>query len=152
MYAKEEIYKKAYTELNEVINILSDNEKSKIPNELIKNLQDNMDKEYKFKFDISKGIFEQNYMVETKALIVELYERFLAPEEEKEFWKKYDRMCLKKIEAEKQKKYSKETLFKSSEGYKTNEDRFKKMDALILAKKENVIIKIINKLKKILKG
>lgn len=40
-------------------------------------------------------------MVETKALIVEMYERYLCPPEEKEYWKKYDEECLLLIEEKK---------------------------------------------------
>ena len=151
MIAKEKIYKRAYTELNEVIKVLSENEKNKIPDTIKKNLEENMDKEYKFKLDMSKGIFEQNYMTETKALIVELYKKFLAKEEEREFWKKYDKMCLEKIEAKKSEKYNKDILFNKKERYITHEDKFKKMDSLILIKKENFIKKIIKKIINIFK-
>ena len=151
MIAKEKIYKRAYTELNEVIKVLSENEKNKIPDTIKKNLEENMDKEYKFKLDMSKGIFEQNYMTETKALIIELYKKFLAKEEEREFWKKYDKMCLEKIEAKKSEKYNKDILFNKKERYITHEDKFKKMDSLILIKKENFIKKIIKKIINIFK-
>lgn len=151
MIAKEKIYKRAYTELNEVIKVLSENEKNKIPDTIKKNLEENIDKEYKFKLDMSKGIFEQNYMTETKALIVELYKKFLAKEEERVFWKKYDKMCLKKIEAKKREKYNKDILFNKKERYITHEDKFKKMDSLILIKKENFIKKIIKKIINIFK-
>ena len=94
-------YKKAYTELNEIFKILDKEQKDKIPNDFINNISNNMDKDYKFEFDSSKGIFEQELMAETEALLVEIYERYLAPSEEKEMWQKYDKYCLNKIEEEK---------------------------------------------------
>ena len=99
-------YKKAYVELNEILKVLSKEQKEKIPKNFINNISNNMDKNYKFTFDESKGIFEQNLMVETEALLVEIYERYLAPNEEEELWQKYDRFCLDKIENEKREKYN----------------------------------------------
>ena len=34
-------------------------------------------------------------MVETKALLVQLYEKYLSKPEEKEFWNKYNIECMK---------------------------------------------------------
>lgn len=99
-------YKKAYVELNEIFKYLSDEQKNKIPSNFINNISNNIDRDYKFIFDETKGIFEQDLMIETEALLVEIYERYLAPDEEKEFWQKYDKFCLNKIEEEKRKKYN----------------------------------------------
>ena len=99
-------YKKAYTELNEIFKVLSSDQKDKIPLVFINNVKNNMDTNYEFKYDISKEIFEQDLMIETKALLIEIYERYLAPSEEEELWQKYDRFCLDKIENEKREKYN----------------------------------------------
>ena len=108
-------YKKAYVELNEIIKVLSDEQKNKIPEVFKQNLIEDMDTSYKFEFDNTKGIFEQDLKVETKALLVEIYERYLAPEEEKELWEKYDKLCLSKIEEEKRKKYNTDNIFENKE-------------------------------------
>lgn len=105
-------YKKAYTELNEVIKELSKLEIEKIPNDLIKNIEANMDMEYKWEYDNSKTLLEQDLMPETKALIVEIYERYLCSEDEKELWKKYDEICLNKIEKQKRTMYNVKDIFK----------------------------------------
>lgn len=99
-------YKKAYVELNEIFKVLAKEQRDKIPEVFIDNVRNNMDSDYEFEYDESKGIFEQNLMVETEALLVEIYERYLATEDEKEMWQKYDRFCLNKIEEEKRAKYS----------------------------------------------
>ena len=99
-------FRKAYVELYEIIKKMSKQEFQKIPEEYIVNLKNEMDRTYKFEFEEKKGILNQNFKVETKALLVELYERFLAPDDEKEFWKKYDRICIDAIEKEKQKRFS----------------------------------------------
>ena len=115
-------YKKAYVELNEIIKVLSDEQKNKIPEVFKQNLIEDMDTSYKFEFDNTKGIFEQDLKVETKALLVEIYERYLAPEEEKELWEKYDKLCLSKIEEEKRKKYNTDNVFGNKEEENKKED------------------------------
>lgn len=105
-------YKKAYKELNEIIKELSKAELEKIPNELIRNIETNMDIEYKWEYDKSKTLVEQDLMPETKALIVEIYERYLCPEDEKEFWKEYDKICINKTEEQKKEMYKTKNIFK----------------------------------------
>ena len=58
-----------------------------------------------FVFDTKKGIFEQDLMTETKALHVEIYERYLAPPEEKQMWEKYDKYCEDKKKADRIQQY-----------------------------------------------
>ena len=94
---KELLYKKAYVELYETLKFLDKKEKNKIPSSLIENIEKKMDKNYLFQLDKNKSIFEQNYMDETKALFVELYERYYASLSEKNFWNKYDNICMKLI-------------------------------------------------------
>ena len=47
---KELLYKKAFTEFNEVLKRLSEDELLKIPNEVINNIRNQMDTEYKWKW------------------------------------------------------------------------------------------------------
>ena len=107
------VYKKAYVELLEVLKLLSYNEQSKIPENFLKYIANNRDQNYTFYIDDSKDLLEQNFMVETKALIVQIYKNFLLPEEEKEFWMDYDKICLNMIECEKKKKYNVDIFEKS---------------------------------------
>ena len=104
-------YQKAYVELNEILKSLSEEENSKNPKMFKDNLVKNMDKSYKFELDSSKGIFEQKLMVETEALLVEIYERYLASAKEKEVWEKYDKICLNRIEQNKKEKYNPSNMF-----------------------------------------
>lgn len=145
-------YKKAYVELNEILKYLSNEQKDKISANFINNVSNNMDKDYKFTFDESKGIFEQNLMVETEALLVEIYERYLAPDEEKELWQKYDRFCLNKIENEKREKYNvnifeKENSINKQNLVIRNEDSLNEENNNNLPveyKKKNIFNKIVN--------
>lgn len=105
------LYKQAHVELYEIIKHLTKNEKDKIPKSFINNLALNVDNNYIFKYEPSKSIIEQDLKTETKALLVQMYIRYLAPKEDQEFWKKYNRACLNKVEQEKSKNYTYEDLF-----------------------------------------
>jgi len=150
-------YKKAYTELNEIFNNLNIEQKNKIPEVFRLNISSNMDNDYKFVYDQTKGIFEQNLMVETEALLVEIYERYLAPEEEKEMWQKYDRFCLNKIEEAKKEKYD-PNIFKINKSEENNDtqklsenEELKNTESIlpIESKKENLFSKVLRFIKNI---
>ena len=90
---KELIYAKAYVELYELIKLLSKEQRNQIPENFISNIYNKMDKDYLFSIDSSKDLIDQDYMLETKALIVKMYEKYLSGDDEKEFWSKYDKIC-----------------------------------------------------------
>ena len=139
-------YKKAYTELNEIFKILEKEQRDKIPESFVNNILNNMDKNYNFKYDNSKGIFEQNLMVETESLLVEIYERYLAPNEEKEIWQKYDRFCLNKIEEDKKAKYS-NNVFENNETFSKDEvvkENIDQTNLPIEIKKQNILKRILD--------
>ena len=125
-------YQKAYVELYEIIKALPEEEQEKIPKILLKNLKDNMSKEYKFEIDTERDILNQNYKIETKALFVELYERYLAPKEEKNFWDKYDKICNNMIEEKKLKLYDTENIFKNKKQDKERSIKMKKWILIVL--------------------
>ena len=84
---KEKIYGRAYRELYVIISNLTKEMKEKIPKNVIENISRKMDKTYDFKLE-NNDIFNTEYMVETKALFLELYIRYIA-EDEEDFWKMY---------------------------------------------------------------
>ena len=88
-------YEKAYLELYELIKRIPLKDRTKIPNDFIEFLKDNMNSNYIFKYDESKSLLDQDVMVETKALLVQVYEKYLSKPEEKVFWDKYNRECFK---------------------------------------------------------
>lgn len=83
----EKIYGRAYRELYVIILNLTKEMKEKIPKKVIENISRKMDKTYDFKLE-NNDIFNSEYMVETKALFLELYIRYIA-EYEEDFWEVY---------------------------------------------------------------
>lgn len=72
------LYKQAYVELYSMLKKLPKEQYDKIPNKFIEHIDNEKDDNYIFKYDNSIPLLEQNYMIETKALIVKLYEKYLA--------------------------------------------------------------------------
>ena len=110
-----------------------------------------MDKEYKFILNKDNDILNQKYKIETKALFVELYERYLASKEENEFWNKYDKICNNIIEEEKRIKYNSDNIFKNrkleKEALTLKKENVRNLP--IETKKENIIIKFFKFIKNI---
>ena len=142
-------YQRAYVELYEIIQALPEEEHKKIPQKVLKNLKDNMDTEYKFTLNKEKDILNQKYKMETKALFVELYERYLAPKEDSDFWNKYDKICNNMIEEEKRKKYDIENIFENRK--LEREDSIANNNLPIEIKDKNIFIKFLDFMKKIFK-
>lgn len=144
--------KMAYTELNEVLENLSDEERSMIPTLVISNIKKNMDNKYDFRYDDDKSILEQNLMPETKSMIIQIYKKYLCPVSEKEGWKTYDKLCHEKIEKKKQEMYNPDNIFKNNTINKIENDEEEKINMQIIEyKEENIVVKIFNKIKSIFK-
>lgn len=148
---KKNAYKRAYTELNEIFKIMSEDELNKIPSTFIANVQKEMDNDYEFELDKDKDLLDQDLMTETKALIVQMYVRFLALKDENEFWQKYDKYCISEIEKQKRKQYNPDNLFKNKQRWSIEEQAQTENIAMVKYEKETFIDKIKRFFKKILK-
>lgn len=145
---KRNTYEQAYCEVYEFIKLLTIKEQEKISNNFKTNLYNSMDKNYVFKIDTNKSILEQNYCVEAQAIIVRLYEKYLAPKNEKELWDKYDNICMNLINDKKTKDYNPDDLFnKSTKQEKTNNEVSPSHTVSLINYKEPLFKKILNKIK-----
>ena len=121
---KEINYSKAHVELYEIIKKLPKQQLNKIPIDLIENIKQRRNSKYTWNYNNEKSICEQDLMIETKALIVELYEHFFSTDDMKEIWKNYDRICLNFIENEKHNKFNSDNLFRTNDIFeKVNNDK-----------------------------
>ena len=147
------LYKKAYVEVYEMIKMLPDKEKERIPKYFIEYIYNNMDTNYIFNIDENKGLLEQDYMIETKALIVKLYEKHFSPESENEFWRRYNRICLNMIEEDKRQKYNPNDIFKT-DTIQTIENNVENVNDKLPAeiKKRNLFQKTVEFVKKFLRN
>ena len=147
---KKILYRKAYKELYEVIKKLSKNEIEKLPNDFIMNIHENMDTNHEFFYNESVGVLEQDFMIETKALIIEMYRRFLIEDSQNEYWKKYDEKCFNIIEEEKRLKYNPDKLFEITKKEEKNEPK-EDVEIAVVKVEESFLRKILNKIARIFK-
>jgi hypothetical protein len=74
---------RAYTEVYNIINCLSVSNKEKIPEDVRKNIENNMDKEYVFDVNIN-NIGSMPLLEDTQKILATLYTDYFASEEERE--------------------------------------------------------------------
>ena len=130
--------------------------KEKIPKNVIENISRKMDITYDFSLE-NNDIFNTEYMVETKALFLELYIRYIS-EDEEDFWEVYKdkRNDLFKKEIEK------EYLVRKEESSTKIEDGNDRLNNIIEEKDEksflpseirekNIIEKFFNKIISVIK-
>lgn len=145
---REKAYAKSCTEIYEILKNLDKTELSKIPQEFINNIELNMDKNYRCELDYTKPLSELELLPETKALIIQIFERYLCSENQKEKWKKYDAICNHMIEEEKRKRYNPDDLFKNNIiQEETSEVQYTEEIQLIEYKQYNFINRMMYKLK-----
>ncbi|MBE5822386.1 MAG: hypothetical protein E7311_07380 [Clostridiales bacterium] len=141
-------YNKRLVEVDEIINHLPPEDLLKIPEQVRKNIKDKKDKTYKWNYDETKKLSQQNLNRDTVAILSYLNTQYLLNDEQKEL--------IKKIHEYNQEKK------KQSINIKNTKDMFKmdinennrelQENSLELTKKEdklNIIKKIILKIKKL---
>lgn len=79
----DEEFRKALTEVVEVLKNSEDSIRKKIPQEFNNFLNENMDKNYKPNIDFSKSNWEDNVKEDTKAILALIYRDYLVSKEER---------------------------------------------------------------------
>lgn len=155
---KEARYSLAYKELYLIILNLNKEMREKIPKNVVENIERKMDKTYDFNIEEGKDIFSTEYMLETKALFLELYTRYIA-EDEEDFWEVYKekRNELFKKEIDKEylvRKYDNNNSIKTEDGIDevNNIIEAKENKNLLLAeiREKNIIEKIVSGIRHII--
>ncbi len=77
-------FKDAYSEVYEILKYLDENDKAKIPNEVIEAICENRNKDYTFELDEEKTLQEQKLLPETRAILFNLFRDYLASPRQKE--------------------------------------------------------------------
>ena len=94
--------KKALVEVDEVLNHLSNEDYIKIPNNIIRFIKENKDKEYTWFFDEEKSLGKQNLSREAISILAYLNMEYLLNQEQKDFmkqilWKNTQKLENKKL-------------------------------------------------------
>lgn len=86
--------KKAYTEVFYIINEMSEELRSKIPSEIIKNIENKMDRNYDF--NIEDDIENAELLEDTEKILSVLYSDYFATNEERELIKNKEKILKEK--------------------------------------------------------
>lgn len=95
---------KAYTQAYCVLQMLSEEDKKKIPEKLIEAIRNKMDNEYQFEVD-TEDEEEPKLLVDTEKILSVVYTDYLATDEEKKVIKNKEMKYMLEKEKEKQEKY-----------------------------------------------
>lgn len=143
---KENEMSNTFSELNEIFKYLETDILEKIPKNLRDNINQYKNNDYKFKYDTTKELQDQNISTETKNLLAAIYIIYCCDKEKKE---KILAQCKQNdIDLKhQQEKYSYDNLFKNKTVKQSEENKTENTMALTEIKKDNWITKFIKKIK-----
>lgn len=99
-------FKDAYSEVYEILKYLDENNKAKIPKEVIDAICENRNKDYTFELDEEKTLQEQNLLPETRAVLFNLFRDYLASPRQKEIVIKMQRDEVRRNEIRKKENFA----------------------------------------------
>ena len=141
-------YKKALVEVEAILSCLNYMDYKKIPQNIIEAIKVNKDENYIFEYDENLDYKDWNLMLETKAILYNLFKQYLATNEQKEYYKQKELIERNRIEKEKKQKYNVDNLFKVK-SLKENQQEEVKENSELIKYKEPILKRIINKIKAI---
>lgn len=141
-------YKQSLTEINTILNFMEKEYINKLPNKLIKFINENMDNSYISDISANTPINEQNLKNDTKILLSLIYRNYWCSEEKKKELLGEDTYLKSEKEKEIREKYNSDNLFKN----KVLEQQNKQVEdnVALMQVKESFFTKVINKLKSLL--
>lgn len=144
-----DVYRKAYTEVMEIIDHFSKEEYSKIPEEKIDFYRENMDREYQFKINPNVDLAEQNISREANAILISLFRDYFATEIQKEKINVLLKKNQEQLEELKRQKYSYDNLFKAKKEEVKDVETLKS-EMQLVEYKETFFNKFVNFIKKLI--
>lgn len=141
-------YIKAYTEVNCLLEYLPQSYINKLPKKLIELIKKQSDKQYYISIDTNKSLLEQNFSQKTKDLIAVIKYNYWSTDEERQQLKKIFYENENKYQKELLEKYNPNDIFKKKE-YKTDITENIEPNLQMVEYKENIFIRLFNKIKNI---
>ena len=105
-------YKKAYTEVMEILNHLPEEEYYKIQKEKIDFYRENMDKDYIYTINPRLELSKQSISKEANAILISLFRDYFATEKQKRILKNLLNQNQERLEQAKREIYSSDNIFK----------------------------------------
>ena len=135
----DEAYTKALTEVDEVLNYLDVKLLNKIPETFKNFIKNSKNKMYKYQYNKEKPLYEQELSKEAKAIISLIYRDYICYPQEKN-------------QLVQEEKINMQNEFKVKEIETIKNDVKTETKAIAIIEKESFWKKVINKMKKILRG
>ncbi len=142
-------YNKRLVEVDEVLKYLSEEDLSKIPEDIRQLIKNNKDKEYEWEYDDTKPLKDQNLNRDTIAFLSYLNMEYLLNEEQKQLMQEIHEFNEKKAEEAKSEKYGVEDLFKKKQ--ENIEPKVDIQEQSLVEYKETFFKRLLNKIKNFFK-
>lgn len=137
-------YKDAFSEVYTILGFLEDEELKKIPSNVISAIENNRNLNYIYEINEDVDLFKHPMLLETKAILFNLYRDYLATPEQRKKIIKIQNEERQRKDKEKREKYNPNGIF---ENRQSNFKNVPENKSIIEVKKENFIEKIIRKIK-----
>ena len=140
----------AYAEIDEILNLLEDNYRERVPKKVRDFFKEEKMKDYHPEIDIEKPLIEQNLKRETMVLLAIFNLNYWCEneEEKEELIRAYSNNDKKRNE-ELREKYNPDNIFKNKNKEREVEQITEEITAIAEYKKENFIKKLLNKIKRL---
>lgn len=142
-------YIKAYTEVNCLLEYLPQSYIDKLPKKLIELIQNQSNKQYNINIDTNKSLLEQNFSKKAKDLIAVIKYNYWSTNEEKQQLQQIFYDNENKYQKELSEKYDLNNIFKKKES-KMEMPQIENNVQMVVYK-ENIFIRIFNKIKNLIK-
>lgn len=149
--------KNAYTEVYIILQDLNEEEYNKIPPEVIETLDANRNKEYEYFLDDELELKDQPMLLETKAILFNLFRDYLATPEQKTKIIRMQNEARQKNELKKQQMYNTDVFankrsiqreeLEKNKVLEENKTEANNEGKQIVIYKENIFRRILNKIK-----
>lgn len=105
-------YANAYAEVYTILKYLKPEERNKIPQNFIKTIKENKNDNYILYIDWSKELKEQNLLIETRAILFNIFKDYLATKTQRDKIGKMQREEIYRNELNKKSNYNSDIIFK----------------------------------------
>lgn len=142
----------AAVEFNCILKYSSKEIIKKIPIKFLDFINKIESKTYKFEYDQSKSLNEQNLKPETRGLIALVYQDYICNDEERKEYMQKSQLFANQMEKLKREKYNPDNIFKNKKSYLTSiENNISTETAMIEYKEKSLIQKLFDKIKNLFK-
>lgn len=138
----------AAVEFNSILEHSSKDIIEKIPIKFLDFINKIASKTYKFDYDQSKSLDEQNLKPETRGLIALVYQDYICDDEERNEYIQKSQLFVNQMENLKREKYNPDDIFKNKKNNSESvEDNVLTETAIVEYKEKNFIQKLFDKIK-----